>query len=80
MFSWQSAIDRHPRSGRQRIHEFARKGNWKWVRSPRCPQTAADHAELAMRCLATQVAQCGNWFSKLRSGFRKTIAAPDGLI
>lgn len=32
MFSWQSAIDRHPRSGRQRIHEFARKGNWKWVR------------------------------------------------
>eukprot|EP00892_Ulva_mutabilis_P010586 jgi/Ulvmu1/78/UM001_0081.1 len=32
MFSWQSASDRHPRSGRQRIHEFARKGSWRWVR------------------------------------------------
>lgn len=32
MQSWQHPSDRHPLSGRQRIHDFARDAQWKWVR------------------------------------------------
>lgn len=32
MHSWQHPSDRHPLSGRQRIHECARDAQWKWIR------------------------------------------------